>query len=726
MAGMLGEAVGQTVGYVTRDERRVGEQTRIEVVTEGVLTRRLQRDPSLRGTGLLIFDEFHERNLQTDLGLALALDSINRLRPDLRLIVMSATLDAKRVGGLIEGPVIAGEPSGHPVEIRWVPPSRQVRPPDHVAAVVRRAMTDPGDLLVFLPGMAEMRKVRGLVEGIDAEVHLLHGSLAVEAQDAALLPSGRRKVVLATDIAETSLTVEGVGVVIDSGLARAPRFDPHTGMTRLRTITISRAAADQRTGRAGRTGPGIAYRLWSQLEHGTRRAQIDPEITQVDLAGLALELAAWGTTDASGLQFLDPPPGRALAEGRNLLLMLGAIDEAGHPTAPGREMLRLPLHPRLARMVLTCPDADRWLACVLATVIDERDPLLAGSDPADPSRQPADLALRVKVVAGAPGLDRFGRRARDLARRAGTSPGSLDPGRAGRIVALAFPDRLAIRRGSPGRFQLRTGTTAYLPATDPLATAGFLIAADLDGERKDARIRLAAPLDPDEVAERFAGEVVTRVGLVWQGDRLVERTERRLGGLGLDVIDRAPQPGPAVAAELAARIRKRGWASLDPDDRTRSLRERVTFVRRHLDPTWPDWSDQGLLDSLEDWLGGQLLLATGLDQLRPAKALVIPRGRGDLDQLAPLQLGLPGGRRVAVSYGDDGPRISLRAQDLFGLDQHPRIADSPVVIEILSPANRPIQITSDLPAFWRGTWRQVRKEMQARYPKHSWPEQPFA
>ena len=726
MADLMGEAVGGTVGYVTRDERRVGEQTRIEVVTEGVLTRRLQRDPSLAGTGLLIFDEFHERNLQSDLGLALALDASGHLRPDLRLMVMSATLDTGPLAGLLGAPVITGGALVHPVEIRWVPPSPRLGSAEHVAAVVRRAMKDPGDLLVFLPGMAEMQRVRSLLGGLAAEVHLLHGSLPPEAQDAALLPSGRRKVVLATDIAETSLTVEGVGVVIDSGLARAPRFDPHTGMTRLRTIPISKASATQRAGRAGRTGPGIAYRLWSQLEHGTRRSQIDPEITQVDLAGLALELAAWGVGDPSGLAFLDPPPDRALAEGRKLLRMLGAIDDGGRLTVIGREMLNLPLHPRLARMVAASADADRWLACVLATVVDERDPLRAGSDPREADRVPADLALRLEMIAGhGPGIDRLRRRARDLGRRSGIGPGPLDPGRAGRVLALAYPDRLAIRRGGPGRFQLRTGNTAYLPATDSLATEAFLIAADLDGRRKDARIRLAAGLHPTEVAELFAGEVVVRTGLVWQGDRLVERVERRLGGLALDVIERRPDPGPAVAAELTAHIRKRGWTSLDPDDQTRAVRERVGFVRRHLDPSWPDWSEQALMVNLEEWLRPQLHTARGLDELAPAKALLVPQGRGKLDELAPAHVSLPRGRRAPVSYGGEVPRIAVRAQDLYGLDRHPSIGGRPVVIEILSPANRPIQVTSDLPGFWRGSWAHVRREMQARYPKHSWPERPF-
>lgn len=730
MAFLLGEDVGGTVGYVTRDDRRNSPATRVEVVTEGVLTRRLQRDPSLQGVAMVVFDEFHERNLQTDLGLALTLASIESRRPDLKLLVMSATLDARKVADLIDAPVVSGSGRMHPVEMRWSPLSRTGRLDHHIASVIRQAMGEPGDILVFLPGMAEIERVARLLEGIDADIHLLHGSLSIQAQDAALLPSAQRKVVLSTDIAETSLTVEGVRIVIDSGLARAPRFDPHTGMTRLRTVPISKSSAEQRAGRAGRTEAGVAYRVWSLIEHGTRRPHTEPEITQVDLSGLALELAAWGSPDPSRLSFLDQPPARTYREGRDLLTTLGAIDSDGALTATGRRMLDLPLHPRLARMVVAADPADRWLACVLAAVVDERDPF-RGTPGENP---PADLALRVDAVAGGEqqwadrrAVERLRVRASDLARRIGAERNdgprrSAPSPRSGAVLALAYPDRLAIRRGSPGRFQLRTGTTAFLAATDSLATEGFLIAADLDGKRKDARIRLAAAIEPDDVGRMFSGEVETKVSLQWSGDRVVERTERRLGGLGLDVSERSPDSGPEVAKMLAARVRKLGFQSLDPEGKVRAMLDRLEFQGR--DGRAPDLSEGALLDGLEDWLGSQLNNAASVEDLDAVKALkaMLPRG----SRQPPSQLALANGRKVRVSYPDGVPRIAVKAQDLYGIDRHPEIGGVPVVVEILSPANRSVQITSDLPGFWRGSWAQVRKEMMARYPKHNWPADPTA
>ena len=725
MAFLVGQEVGATVGYVTRDDRHTGKDTRIEIVTEGVLTRRLQRDPGLAGIGMVVFDEFHERNLQTDLGLALTLDTANSRRPDLKLLVMSATLDAQRVADLIEAPVVTGIGRMHPVEMRWAPLSRTGRLDQHVASVVKQAMGDPGDILVFLPGMAEIERVARLLEGVDADVHILHGSLSIQAQDAALQPSARRKIVLSTDIAETSLTVEGVRIVVDSGQARAPRFDPHTGMTRLRTVPISKSSAEQRSGRAGRTEPGVAFRLWSLIEHGTRRPHSEPEITQVDLAGLALELAAWAQPDPSQLSFLDPPPPRTFREGRDLLNRLGAIDGGGALTATGRGMLNLPLHPRLARMVVDADQDDRWLACVLAAVVDERDPFRGrpGETP------PADLSLRVEAVSGIESewadrraVERLRVRASDLARRVGAkekSPGARGAAsqRAGAVLALAYPDRLAIKRGSAGRFQLRTGTTAFVAAADSIAGEGFLIAADLDGKRKDARIRLAAAIDAGDVARMFSSEVETKVSLQWSGERVVARTERRLGGLALDASEQPADPGPDVAKLLAARIRKLGFQSLDRDGRARAWLDRLEFQGRDA-----NFSERALLDGLEGWLGSQLSSATSLDDLDPLKALqaAAPR-RG---RPPPGQVDLGNGRKVKVTYSDGKPRIAVRAQDLYGVTSHPVIGGVPLVIEVLSPANRPVQITSDLPGFWKGSWAQVRKEMMARYPKHDWPADP--
>lgn len=733
MAYLIGEEVGATVGYVTRDDRQTSNATRIEVVTEGVLTRRLQRDPALTGTAMVVFDEFHERNLQTDLGLALTLDSIARrpgLKHPLKLLVMSATLDARRVADLIGAPVVTGTGRLYPVEMRWSPMSRTGRLDQHVASVIRQAIGEPGDILVFLPGMAEIERVARLLDGIDADVHLLHGSLSIQAQDAALLPSTRRKVVLSTDIAETSLTVEGVRIVIDSGQARSPRFDPHTGMTRLRTVPISKSSAEQRAGRAGRTEPGIAYRMWSLIEHGTRRPHSEPEITQVDLAGMALELAAWGTPDPSQLSFLDQPPPRTFREGRELLAALGAIDANGALTETGRRMLELPLHPRLARMVVNADPGDRWLACVLAAVVDERDPFRSrpGEHP------PADLSLRVEAIGGVDNqwadrraVERLRARASDLARRAPGPKNRADredperhaaaSQRSGAVLALAYPDRLAIKRGSAGRFQLKTGTTAFLAATDSLAGEGFLIAADLDGKRKDARIRLAAAIDADDVALTFSSEVETKVTLQWSGDRVVARTERRLGGLALDVSEQPTDPGPDVAKLLAARVRKLGFQSLDPDGRVRAWLDRVEFQGRD-----DNLSEKALLANLESWLGSQLNRASSLadlDPLRALKAMAPRQGRQP-----PSQVELANGRKVRVTYPDGVPRIAVRAQDLYGINRHPEIGGVPMVVEVLSPANRPVQITSDLPGFWKGSWVQVRKEMMSRYPKHDWPADP--
>lgn len=738
MAALLGEEVGERVGYVTRHDRATSTATRVEVVTEGILTRRLQSDPALSDTSIVVFDEVHERNLQTDLGLALTLDVRKDLRPDLRLLVMSATVDADPIAALLGGStVIAASNRPYPVDIRWDPPPPRTRQfEDHVAGVVRKALADTeGDVLVFLPGMAEIRRVNDRLVDVLADVRILHGSLPTEEQDLAIAPSTPPfpKVVLSTDIAESSLTVEGVSVVIDSGLARAPRFDNRTGMTRLRTISVSRASAEQRSGRAGRLGPGVAYRLWSQLEHGTRRPHIDPEVTQVDLAGLALELAAWGVTDPSELSWLDPPPNPAWSEALDLLAGLGALED-GHLTASGREMANLPLHPRLARMV-TDAGADRALAVWLATILDERDPIRDF-----PDEVPVDIALRVRLLTDRrfrhPGavigaLHHLRDVANDLARRVGVKDlGVVDVERAGAVLALAFPDRLALRRGSPGRFQLRTGTTAFFPATDPMATEEFVVAADLDGRRKDARIRLAGAIDRAEVAASFAHEVDETRRLAWEGDRLVDRTERRLGGMVLEVVDRRPAPGEATVAALLARVTEDRIGSLPWSPRAIELRRRVTHLHHTAGDEWPDWSDAALTSVLDEWLGPYLVAATGWDdvlQLDLTSILEVRLGHrrmADLDEAAPTHLRVPSGRRIPLDYSRDNPTLSARVQDLFGLTITPTVGGEPVTVVLLSPADRPLQITSDLARFWEGSWHVIRKEMAGRYPKHSWPENP--
>lgn len=747
MASLLGEDVGMTVGFTTRDERRVSAATRIEVVTEGVLTRRLQQDPSLEGVALVVFDEVHERNLQTDLGLALIAEVRESLRPDLRVLAMSATLQADRFAVFLGAdgapcPRIDASGSPFPVDVRYVPMAKTDRLEPVVANTVQRALrSDEGDVLVFLPGVAEIRRTEDLLasalNGMPVDIRPLYGALASAEQDAALFPSasGRRRVVLSTDIAESSLTVEGVRIVVDAGLARVPRFDVRTGMTRLRTVSSSRSSADQRAGRAGRQGPGVAYRLWSKLEQGTRRQDLEAEITQVDLSGLALELAVWGARDPQSLRWLDAPPARAMTEGRALLVLLGALSSEGTVTDLGRLMSTLPLHPRLARMVA---EAATPTAAAVAALLEDRD-VLRGR----PEEIPADLAVRLELLgdptrrhplADGRALAGARNRWRDIARRAGIRHGDadIDAAEAGRDLALAYPDRLAVRRNQPGSFQLRSGAGALVPKGDVLADEQFLVVADLDGDRQRARVRIAAPLSVDDVLDRFSRDVEHRSTLVWDRsrDELVQRDEERLGGLVLAEHSQRPAPGPAVVDAILERVRQDRLRTLPWTEATASLRTRVTFLRRTVGDPWPDWGDLALLATLHDWLAPALHGMTrwadvqSLDLRTVLRAALDPRVGYLLDELAPAAVAIAGGRTVPVEYTDDGPRISVRPQRLYGTTVHPVVAGVPVIIELLSPADRPIQVTRDLPGFWAGTWSEVRKEMAGRYPKHFWPTDP--
>lgn len=727
MSALLGEPVGTRVGYVTRTDRQTGPHVEVEVVTEGVLTRRLQSDPSLSDTGLVVFDEIHERNLQTDLGLALALHGRALFRPDLRILAMSATLDAERIASVIDGPVVESSAGMYPVDIRWRPAPRRAHLEDHAASVVRDALaTDDGDVLVFLPGMAQIDKVARSLEGVDAEVHRLHGSLPTDDQDRAVAPRPYRKVVLSTDIAESSITVEGVSIVVDSGLTRSPRFDARTGMTRLTTVGISKASADQRSGRAGRLGPGVAHRLWSKMEHAARPAAIEPEILSVELAGFLLDLHHFGVADPAALTFLDPPPGRAVEEARALLEALGLVDD-GRLTDSGRVVATLPLHPRLGRMVA---DAGRsqWHACVLAALLDDRD-VFSGPD------RPVDLVPRVRAVIGGGdrradrrGVARVTRAAEDVARRIGVSETAVDLDRTGSLLALAFPDRLAVRRGSPGRFQLRVGSTAFVPSDDPLAPEQFLVAADLDGKRKDARIRLAAAIDPDEVTFAFADQVEDQTTVEWKGDRVVERTERRLGGVVLESFERRARPGDRVRTLVVSRLSREphllAWS-----DAASNLAHRVALMHAAAPDGWPDWSEDGLrkdLTWLEPWITG----ATSLDEIRAVDLVQVLRTElgharaQTLDREVPVGVDLPSGRTVTVDYSGERPSIAAKVQEFYGSVVTPTVAGRPLVLELLSPANRPVQVTDDLAGFWAGSWSEVRKEMAGRYPKHEWPDDP--
>jgi ATP-dependent helicase HrpB len=766
MAALLGEEVGATVGFRTRDEARVSRATRIEVVTEGILTRRLQRDAALPGVGLVVFDEVHERNLQTDLALALVLDARSVLVPELRVLAMSATLDTRRVSALLGGegeaaPVITSAGRSHDVEIRWRPPGPRDRPAEAVQGAVLHALRhDEGDALVFLAGAADIRRVTTLLERsvpADVDVRPLFGALSAAEQDAALLPSpaGRRRVVLATDIAETSLTVAGVRIVVDSGLVRTPRFEARSGLTRLVTGPTSRASAEQRAGRAGRTSPGVAHRLWSEAEHGTRRPFAAPEITMVDLAGFALELAEWGA-DAAELRFLDPPPARALGDAQSLLTELGALDGDGRITASGRAMVALPVHPRLARMlVVAAARGEGAMASALAAVLEERDVLRA-----PPEARTADIAERVQLVldpssthaeADRRSLAFVRRRAHELQRRLGVAPDPPTPPTAcGPVLALAYPDRIAQARGA-GRFRLRNGTAAELPTGDPLIGEPFLVVADLDADAgtgrprpspragaasmrdPDHRIRLAAALDREDV-ERAGGDAITDVTTVrWDDERddLRARTERRLGALVLASSDGPAAPGTASAEALVDHVRRTNLGALRWTDSARTLQARVGYARRAFGD-WADLSDDALLATLDDWLGPRLTGASGRADLERIDVFGVLRDMvghhriPELDRIVPRTLVIATGREVPIDYRGETPAIAVRAQDLFGTTVHPSIAQGriPITVTLLSPAGRPVQVTADLPGFWRGSWADVRKDMAGRYPKHPWPVDP--
>lgn len=752
MAELLGEPVGQTVGYRTRDEKVIGRDTRIEVITEGILVRRLQQDPTLAGTGLVVLDEVHERNLVSDLSLALLLDAREALRPDLRVLAMSATVDAGRLAAVLGGadgaaPVVTSDGRQYPVRVQWWPPSTQDRTEAHVARVVVQALaaSPEGDVLVFLPGAAEIDRTARALGGVGTaqhpvDVRPLYGALPMAEQDRALAPSpeGRRRVVLATDIAESSLTVAGVRIVVDAGLVRSPRFDPGTGLTRLVTSPGSKAAADQRAGRAGRLGPGVAHRLWSEGDHARRAPYPEPEISVVDLAGLALEVAAWGST-LGDLPFLDPPPERAWAEAQLLLVALGALDHAGRPTATGRAMVDLPLHPRLARMVLDGRDRGQgWSASVLAAVLDERD-LFGGRR----DERPADLADRVAAVSGDrthPAANRDAvrsatRRAREIARRVGIKPTPVDVNALGLLVGLAYPDRIAQARGG-GRFRLRAGGGGWLPDIDHLAPSPYLAVADLDVGLGDGRIRTAAALDEADVRNLVGAEVETVTSTAWDSSRddLRQRTEVRVGALVLATTVGPAQAGEEATDALVDRVRATGGSVLGWTDGARVLQARLGFLHGVEPERWPDVADAALLETLDTWLAPFLAGARGradlarIDLVRVLRAGLDHRSLLDLDRLAPTRVELGNGRHLNVTYGDTGPVASTRLQRLYGTARHPMVANGrvPVILHLLSPAGRPVQITADLPGFWQGTWSDVRKEMAGRYPRHSWPVDPVS
>ncbi len=748
MAATLHEPVGATVGWRTRDDRKVSAGTRIEVVTEGILTRRLQSDPSLPGVAAVIFDEFHERSIHADLGLALALEAREAIRDDLRILVMSATIDAAAVAELIgsperPAPVVECEGRTFPVEVQWRPMNKRDRLEQSVSAAVRQALANPGDVLVFLPGIGEIRRtVDELHRTVDAAIHPLYGALSAEEQDAALRASpGQRRVVVATDVAETSLTVEGIGTVVDAGLARRPRYDPATGLSKLVTVSNSKASADQRAGRAGRLAPGVAIRLWSKMEHAARPRHEQPEIAQIDLAPLLLESLAWGVADPARLRLLDPPTEAAVTDAREVLAMLGATDHEGRITTDGRRMLAVPVHPRLAAMVTGAGDGPLgWPAAILAALLTERD-VIGGR----PSERPVDLWTRVQLVADpghrVPGADGAAiqtvrRRARELIGRTGADESQVHPGDLGRTLALAYPDRIAQkRRGQGGRFRLRNGMGGEIDKADPMAHEDMLVVAELTGPKRKVRIAKAAAIDAIDVELGFASEMTERTFFGWDDERddLTMRVERRLGALDFGTHDQPIVPGPEVISALVERIVATDLEALRWTDRARNLQARAGLVASHrTDVDLPAIDDASLRRQAQAVFGPWLERATGradIEALDPYQLLSNHLGRqtvATLDRLAPTTYRLPSGRTATIIYTAGSPRVSVRAQDAYGIGETPTLLDGavPLTFELLSPAGRPIQITSDLASFWTGSWADVRKDMAGRYPKHDWPVDP--
>ncbi len=747
MAETLGEAVGGVVGLSTRLDRQVSAATRIEVVTEGLLVRRLQSDPGLEGVACVIFDEAHERNLDTDLALALCLDIQRGLRPELRLLVMSATIDGAAFAGLLGGaPVIESLGRAHPVRLvhraRELAEARDL--PEAMAGTIREAMRDhPGDVLAFLPGWGEIRRTAERLAGLDADVLPLHGELPPAEQDRALAQGARRRVVLATSIAETSLTVPGVRIVVDGGFRRAPRLDPATGLSRLATLRISRAAAEQRAGRAGREAPGVAYRLWTEALHRGLPAADRPEILEEELSGLALDCAAWGALPAL-LAWLDPPPAGALAAARALLRDLDALDGEDRITETGQRMARLGTHPRLARLMLEARGpGEAALAADLAALLEERDPIRG-------REAPADIGLRLALLQGGddPAVDRATlariRRASGLhRRRLGVSAGARAEGDPAALLAAGFPDRIAARRGTmEGAFRLAGftnsgsaggGQGARLAATDPLRRAPLLAVADLELQGTEARIRMAAPLDRALLEARFPGRLRREEGAAFDARAGAVLARRRLM-FGPLVLEEAPLTSvdPSLMAEALARAAaERSLRDLRWSDAARQFQARIGWMRRAVGEDWPDVSDTALAADtvwLAPWCAGRTKLAelAGIDLHEVLAARLDHAQRRALDAALPARVALPGGRSAAIDYARDVPTLEARAQHLFGLAGLPGLAGGKVGLQVslLSPAGRPIAVTGDLGAFWKAGWLEVRKEMRGRYPRHPWPEDP--
>jgi len=759
LSDLIGEPVGQTAGYRVRQEQAITDKTQIEVVTEGILTRLLQDDPTLDGIAAIVFDEFHERSLQADLGLALALDAQAVLRPDLRLLVMSATLDAAAVGEWLKAPVIQSEGRMFPVETFYLSPAEVAaagqRPSERLVKLVpkaiRTALTkhDAGDVLVFLPGLGEMRQVaQHLEEKLPPEVqlHLLHGELSLAQQQAAIqpAPAGRRKVVLATSIAETSLTIQGVKIVVDGGFARVPKFMPRTGLTTLATIPVSQAAADQRRGRAGRLGPGICYRMWSSADQLQLPARQAPEICEADLSGLALELAVWGAKDVASLAWLDAPPTAALALARDLLLRLEAIDEAGKPTTHGKALAKLGLAPRLGHLVMRGHEINLGsTACALAALLSERD-MLKSLQISRENTLP-DLQLRLELLSGhrlpTPGfvtddnvLRRIKEQARHLRQRLRETNNSLNPEAAGLLTALAYPDRLAQKEAS-GRVRMVSGQRAILP-TELFGEAEFYGVAHLETGNQP-RVLLAAPISKTDILNYFGHQLEQQPEVKWDAatERVTTRQITRLGALILEETTMA-KPNPDLVAEvLLQALLEKGIDRLPWSDEARQTRQRLQFLHGLEPNLWPDVSDIQLVTTTTEWLLPHLVGLRTLEQVsrldlnQVLLADLTWKQRQEMDRLAPTHLEVPSGSRIMLDYSDiTSPVLAVRLQEVFGLLDTPRIGGGkvPLLIHLLSPASRPVQVTRDLRSFWNTGYFEVRKDLRGRYPKHFWPDDPLS
>ncbi|WP_275187322.1 ATP-dependent helicase HrpB [Bradyrhizobium sp. CSA112] len=738
MARTLGERAGETVGYRVRFGSKISRATRIEVVTEGIFSRQILDDPELSGVAAVLFDEFHERSLDADLGLALARDAQTGLREDLRILVMSATLDGARVGKLLgDAPVVASEGRAFPVETRYLgrkadaPIERQMA--DAIATALR---ADPGSVLAFLPGAAEIRRTQNFlserVHDASVEIVPLFGALDAAVQDRAIAPApkGQRKVVLATSIAETSLTIEGVRIVVDSGLARVPRYEPDIGLTRLETVRASRAAVDQRRGRAGRTEPGVCYRLWDEPQTASLAAYTQPEILSADLSSLVLDLAEWGVSDPATLAFLDSPPAPALKEANSLLHELGALDSDGRITAEGQSLRALALPPRLARMIV---DSHRLgtgeEAAEIAAILTERG---LGGDSVDLDHR-LDQFRRDRSPRASSARSLAQRLAQQVAATEGPSGEDTSPS-TGTMLALAFPDRVARNRGN-GSFVLANGRGAAVEQTSSLARTPYIAVAELTGTAAQGRILLAAPIAQEDIETRFADQIedTEEISFDRSAMALRGRRKRTLHAITLSEVPVALSPSAETARIFAAGLIAAGLDKLPWSKSLKQWRDRVMFLRKAEGDSWPDLSDAVLAADGENWLVPALYDKTSLKELSPGDlsdalmALLPWELRARLEREAPTHFEAPTGTMLAIDYeAEQGPTIAVRLQELFGLNTHPSIAKGavPLVLELLSPAQRPVQVTRDLPGFWRGSYAAVRSDLRGRYPRHPWPEDP--